>query len=263
MSAGLLAREPSVTMSGQSVFPAQIKAARAAAKYVRTIGSTHVVSRGFDPARGPKVCPEYRYRGFLAPAWGGDTAGRSMSGVSVVDKRSPAAPSWLRSGDVARTEYEAVEKRAPGRTVLALELAEALEEPGGRARGAGLLGVVRAMHSGRDPGRWEEQCAGGVAPAWALSVAGVRRGRNRIQARMARSRLGGDRFERGREVGPVRGSGLITVSSVVWPTQAGSGLASGRVAGSTETTNRAEPSVKTWPLWMIEAPRTGRSSIHV
>ena len=55
-------------MSGQSVFRAQIKAARAAAKYVRTIGSTHVVSREIDLGRGPKVCPEYRYRTFLAPA---------------------------------------------------------------------------------------------------------------------------------------------------------------------------------------------------
>ena len=53
---------------------------------------------------------------------------------------------------------------------------------------------------------------------------------------------------------PFEVSGLITASSVVGPTQASSGLEAGRAAGSTETTNRAEPSVKTWPSWMIEAP---------
>jgi len=47
---------------------------------------------------------------------------------SIVSRQTLAGcPKRLRSGDAARTEYEAVEKLAPGRMVLVLELAEALE----------------------------------------------------------------------------------------------------------------------------------------
>ena len=186
--------------------------------------------------------------GFLAPAWGSDTAGSKYvrSIVSrqtlascpfrsdrVRNQRERSCPSrsigegerirlaWqvnirdpddciverLGSGGAARTEYKAVEKLAPGRTILALELAEALEEPGGRGRGAGLFQGRPGNAQWRDLGWWEER-GRGIRPATGAPSLEF----GEVANRSSRSGPGGRRAE-GRSLA---GSGGRSCASALW-----------------------------------------------
>jgi hypothetical protein len=82
------------SMSGISVSrPGIAAAAKAPGKYVRTIGSSRQIERESGRDRSRKYVRNIGRAVVSSRAWGWNTGGGSMSGISVVDGSQPQ-PRW-------------------------------------------------------------------------------------------------------------------------------------------------------------------------